>query len=81
MGDSDLTKYLGAVGVLVIVTAFLLAAVAWRVSNRTVRISIGVGLVLLGLFCGVISLAAFVVVDGLGVAIFVLGVRTRHTGE
>ena len=78
MGDSGLTTYLAVIAMSVIIVAFILAAVAWRVHRRTVRISIGLGLVILGLICTVASLAGFVLVAGLGVAIIVLGVRTRQ---
>ena len=79
MGDSGLTTYLAVVAIVVILVAAVLAAVAWRVRKRTVRIAIGVGLVLLGLLCAVLSLVAAVLVAGLGMAVLVVGVRTAPT--
>lgn len=56
MGDSGLSTALAGVAMLVIVVALLLAAVAWRVRRRPVRIAIGAGLLLLGLFGAAISI-------------------------
>lgn len=78
MGDSGLIAYLAIAAMFVIIVAFILAAVAWRVRRRTLRICIGLGLVILGLFCKVVSLAVFVLVASIGVAVIVLGVRTRQ---
>jgi hypothetical protein len=78
VGDSGLTMYLAIAAMSVIVVALILAAVAWRVRNRTLRIYIGLGLIVLGLFFTVLSLAGFVLVGGMGVAVMILGVRTRH---
>jgi len=82
VGDSGLTTYLAVAAMSVIVVALILAAVAWRVRSRTIRISIGLRLLILGSFCTVLSLAGFVLVGGLGVAVIVLGIRTgQHDGE
>ncbi len=78
MGDSGLMTFLGVLAISAVIVAVILAAVAWRVRNRTLRISIGSGLVILGLCCTVLSIAAFILVGGLGVAVIVLGVRTRQ---
>jgi hypothetical protein len=72
--------YLAVAAMLAIIVAIVLAALAWRVRNRTFRISIGLGLVILGLVCTVVSLAGSVLVVGLGVAVLVAGVRTRQQG-
>ena len=79
MGDSGLTTYLAVVAMVVIIVALILAAVAWRVRRRMVRISIGLGLVIAGLLCAPLSLVAFMLVAGLGMAVFVAGVRTVPT--
>jgi lysylphosphatidylglycerol synthetase-like protein (DUF2156 family) len=69
MGDSGLTTYLAVVAMVVIIVALILAAVAWRVRRRTIRISIGLGLVIAGLLCAPLSLVAFMLVAGLGMAV------------
>ena len=79
MGGSGLTTYLAVVAMVVITVVLILAAVAWRVRRRTVQISIGLGLVIVGLLCAALSLVAFVLVAGLGMAVFVAGVRTVPT--
>lgn len=76
MGDSGLVTYLAVVAMGVIMVALILTAVAWRVRKRTVRIVIGLGLVILGLLSAALSLVAFVLVAGLGVTVLVAGVRT-----
>lgn len=81
MGDSGLSTYLVVVAMVVIIVALILGAVAWRVRRRMVRISIGLGLVILGLLCSVLSLESLVLVVGLGLAIFVAGIRTVPTGK
>jgi len=78
VGDSGLMTYLAVAAISAIIVAIVLAALAWRVRKRPFRISIGLGLVILGLSCTVVSLAGVVLVVGLGVAVIVLGVRTRH---
>jgi len=80
MGDSDLTVYLAIAALAVIVVASIMAAVAWRIPKRTVRVAIGSGLVVLGLWSAVLSFAAFVLVAGLGVAVLIIGIRTAPGG-
>jgi len=70
--------YLSVLAISAVIVAVVLAVVAWRVRNRTLRISIGSGLVILGLFCTVLTITGFILVCGLGVAVIVLGVRTRQ---
>ena len=77
MGDSSLTLYLGVGAWTVILVALVMAALAWWIPRRAVRVGIGVGLVVLALPGGVIlSFAASVLVAGLGAAVIILGVRT-----
>lgn len=79
MGDSGLTDYLAIAALAVILLAFVMTAVAWRIPKRPVRIGIGLALMVLGLLDGVVlSFVAFVLVTGLGVTVFVLGIRTRR---
>jgi len=76
MGDSGLTAYLGVVALAVIFVTLILAGVAWRIRRRTVRVGIGLGLIMLGFLCAVLSFVALVLVAGLGAAIVILGIRT-----
>ena len=78
MGDSDLTVYLATAAMIDATT--IMAAVAWRIPKRTVRVAIGSGLVVLGLWSAVLSFAAFVLVAGLGVAVLIIGIRTAPGG-
>ena len=77
MGDSGLTVYLGIAALAVIVLALVMTAVAWRIPKRRVRVGLGSGLMVLGLLGGGLSFVAFVLVTGLGVAVLILGIRTR----
>lgn len=77
MGDSGLTVYVGIAAWGVIVVALIMAVVAWRIPKRTVRAGVGLGLMVLGLLSAVVlSFVATVLAAGLGVAVFILGVRT-----
>ena len=78
MGDSGLTVYLGIAAWAVIVLALVMTAVAWRIPKRPVRVGIGLGLMVLGLLGGGLSFVAFGLVTGLGVAVLILGIRTRR---
>ena len=78
MGDSGLTVYLGIAAWAVIVLALVMTAVAWRIPKRPVRVGIGLGLMVLGLLGGGLSFVALVLVTGLGVAVLILGIRTRR---
>ncbi len=75
-----MTVYLAIAALAVIVVASIMAAVAWRIPKRTVRVAIGSGLVVLGLWSAVLSFAAFVLVAGLGVAVLIIGIRTAPGG-
>jgi cadmium resistance protein CadD (predicted permease) len=78
MGDSGLTVYLGIAAWAVIVLALVMTVVACRTHKRPVRVGIGLGLMVLGLLCGGLSLVPFGLVTGLGVAVLILGIRIRR---
>jgi len=77
MGDSSLTVYLGVAAGAVIVLALVMSAGAWRIPTRRVRVGCGLGLTVLGLLGWGLSFGVFVLVTGLGVAVLILGIRTR----
>jgi hypothetical protein len=78
MGDSGLTVYLGIAAWAVIVLALVMTVVACRIPKRPVRVSIGLGLMVLGLLCGGLSFVALGLVTGLGAAVLILGIRIRR---
>jgi O-antigen ligase len=78
MGDSGLTVYLGMAAWAIVVLALVITAVAWRIPKRPVRIGIGLGLMVLALLGGGLSLGAWLLVTGLGTAVLILGIRTRR---
>jgi hypothetical protein len=81
MGDSGLTVYLAIAALAAILLALVMTAVAWRIPKRPVRVGIGLGLMVLGLLGRVVlSFVAFVLVTGLGMSVFVLGIQTRCAG-
>jgi hypothetical protein len=81
MGDSGLTVDLGIAAWAVIILALVMTAVACRIPKRPVRVGIGLGLMVLGLLCGGLSLVALGLVTGLGVAVLILGIRIRRAGS
>jgi|WetSurMetagenome_2_1015567.scaffolds.fasta_scaffold332384_2 hypothetical protein len=80
MGDSGLTVHVGIAAWAIVVLALVITAVAWRIPKRPVRVSIGLGLMVLGLLGGGLSFVALLLLTGLGAAVLILGIRTRRAG-
>jgi hypothetical protein len=76
MGDSDITFYLSLLAVLCIVGSGIAFGIAWRTRRRGLRITLGVLLLAVAAFCGILSLPAALIIAAAGVAILALAIKT-----
>lgn len=76
MGDSDFTFYASLVALLVTVGAIVAFIIAWRVRRRSVRVAVGILLLLTAAVGGILSLLASLLIATLGVVSLVMATRT-----
>lgn len=76
MGDSGINAHVVILALVLIAVSIATVFLAWRVRNKTLRIVLGVFLVLLAGFSGVLSVIAALVIGVLGLATLIAGAKT-----
>jgi hypothetical protein len=79
MGDSDITLYLSLLALLIVGGAVVAFVIAWRVSKRAVRVTVGLLLLTVPVVSGILSLPAALLVGALGGGALVLASKTPQS--
>jgi hypothetical protein len=76
MGDSDIVLYLSVAALIAVMGAVVAFVIAWRVGKRSVRLVVGVMLLVLAALCAILSFLATLVVAALGIGSLILAARS-----
>jgi hypothetical protein len=81
VGDSGFATLLSLVALFLVVAAVAAFVAAWRVPKRSVRIVVGILLLVMAVGCSLFSVLASLLVAVLGVAALVLAARMPRGTE